>query len=487
MIMPLSDRDLRPRGQSNATLVLALDLGTSGCKGALYTEGGQRVALASAEYAVVRPHPNWAEQAPADYLETARRVCRELQFEGASIAALGFSTQTPTLVFCDDQGTAVAPAIVWQDTRAEDEAAWLEAHTSQSTRREWFGADLPLGAASTSPKLLWMARHSAPQWTRTRWVVQPKDYVAFHLTGEIAADAWCAKGIAHLDTGAMHPAWMDLLAKNASISPRLLKPEAISGRVVREDWGIPAGTPVITGWSDALAGILATGALHRQGHGFVLAGTSEIVGMSRTESPQADGLFRVPGDLIDLEGLELHFGPTQAGGASLEWAARLFGRTPGQLLESLPGCGLSEIVFRPYLYGERAPYWNHSLTATFEGLNAGHGMAEMTHAILQGVALQEKLVLARAERGQPVDEVMLAGGAARDPRWNQLRANVLQRRCVVMDDIEASLRGVAVLAWAAVKPGFLKRPPEGWFSGEELLPEPQWGPVSERLMERFRL
>lgn len=471
-------------------VVMVLDLGTSGCKGAVYSAAGERGPVASAEYPLERPAPGHVEQNPRDYLEAAQSISRELARAAGRIAAIGFSTQTPTLVFCDEAGEAVAPAIIWQDSRAGEEAAALASTSTEEQRREWFGLDLPAAAAATPPKMLWMARRRTEAWQRTRWVAQPKDYAAFHLTGAWATDRWCAKGILHLTTGAMHRDYLARLGKACSVSPPALAPEHVAGRVTElaaRAWGLEPGAPVITGWSDAMAGILATGALHTDLRGFVLSGTSEIVGMSRPECEKAGGLFRVPGDLLNLRGLELHYGPTQAGGACLEWAANLFGRTPLEILATLEGRALTEIVFRPYLFGERAPYWDHTLTATFDGLRAGDGMPEMAHAILQGVALQERLVLERAERGTSVRDVVLAGGAARDRGWNQLRANVLQRPCVVMDDVEASLRGVALLAWAAIDPAMLREPPPSWFAGEEVLPDPSCAALAERLIERFRI
>ncbi len=460
---------------------MALDLGTSACRGALYSALGERLALASAEYPVHRPAAHFVEQDPRDYLGAARKVCRQLAQEGRQIAALGFSTQTPTLVFCNERGDALAPAILWQDARGQEEARWLLENTDAARRAEWFGLDLPIGAAATPAKLLWMKRHRPELWRATRWVVQPKDYVAAHLTGRFATDRWCAKWIAHLASGEVHPEYLALLGKDVSLSPPAVSPAGIVGEVGAQDWGIPAGTPVIAGWSDALAGVLATGALHHERRGFVLAGTSEIIGMSRRGGEQHPGLYRVPADLVELRGLELHFGPTQAGGECLNWLARLFGKTHEELLDALDQRpGVSSLLFRPYLHGERAPYWNHELCASLEGLRAEHGFADIVHAVLQGVALQERLVLECAEQGEPATEVVLSGGAARDLRWNRLRANILQRRILVMRDMEASLRGIALLAWGA------RDPAPGWFAADELLPDPACAPLASALLSNFR-
>jgi len=428
--------------------VLALDFGTGSNKAALYAADGTRLALARTE--------------PGNWLEATARLRAEL----GPHAAIGLSTQTPTLVFCDESGRSLCDPIPWHDTRAGGEAGELLA-TPEQTRREWFGFDLPVGAASTPAKLLWMKRNLPDVWSQTRWVMQPKDYVAFHLTGQASTDHWCAKGIAHFETA--RP-WLD-----RDVCPPLRFPYEANGCTT-------GGVPVSVGWSDALAGILALGAWH-QPRAFVLAGTSEIVGASGRGYARAPGLFHVPASVLNLAGLELHYGPTEAGGASLEWLARIAGRTPECLL-SLVKPGPCPILFRPYLNGERAPYWDHTLTAAFTGLRTEHGLADMAAAVLQGVALHERLVLETAGAGEPV---ALAGGAARNPVWNQIRADVLQRPLLVAQDPETSLRGAALLAWELLEPGILRDPPGGWFSADPVQPDGSAAGYYAEMMKAFRL
>jgi xylulokinase len=475
--------------------VIALDLGTGSCKGALYSCEGERLALAGRDYPVHRPAPHFVEQDPADYLSAARAVSRELAGLGVDIAAVGLSTQTPTLVFLDESGAALGPAIIWEDTRAGEESEWWTGQVGEDTRHKWFGLDLPIGAASTPAKLLWVLRNRPEFWARTRWIVQPKDYLGFDLTGRLCTDRWCAKGIAHLATGEVHPAYLALLEKTLPPSPPVQSPDAVSGPLTAEAaprYGLPEGIPVINGWSDALAGILASGAFHQERRGFVLAGTSEIIGLSRAGGPQSKGLFAVPAGLIELGAaprLELHYGPTQAGGATLDWLCRLFGRTAPEILQMLrePESETARrILFRPHLTGERAPYWDHQLCAGFEGLRVEHGMADLARAALRGVALQERVVLEAAELSEPAGEVALAGGAARDPGWNRLRADVLQRKLIVLSDAEASLRGAALLAWTALDAAMLSGRAQKWFGGEVIWPDREFAQPATWLMERFR-
>ncbi len=453
--------------------VLVLDLGTSSCKGALYTRRGERLATEAIEYPLHTPAPHFVEQDPEDYVRAAAEIHRRLRSRGHTIRAIGFSTQTPTLVFVDSEGRAIGPAIIWQDSRAAEQASWL-ASIPPDTRQAWFGMDLPVSAASTPAKLLWVKQNNAALWRETRWVMQPKDYVASVMTGRMATDRWCAKGIANLHSGEMHPDWMAALGKQRSICP----PVHSMGFVT----GSSDGVPVTAGWSDAMAAILATGAMHSGNRGFVLTGTSEIAGVSRHGSAAPRGLYHVPPEVMEVPDLSLHYGPTQAGGSCLTWIAAILGRSVEETLALLPSrVSLSPILFRPYLRGERAPYWDHTLTASFEGLRAEHTAADLVHAVLQGVALHERLVIETAEQGRGVAHVVLAGGAARNAFWNQLRADILQRPLRIMNDTEASLRGAAMLAWGGEADW------SEWFAAETLAPDATHRETAADLYRRFPL
>jgi sugar (pentulose or hexulose) kinase len=462
----------------------------------MYTPEGERLAMGAFGYPVQQPAHGWSEQNPEDYLQAAKAVCQEMAGEARRldirIVSVGMSTQTPTLVFCDGEGKEVAPAIIWQDSRAGEESRRLEEIGSDAERREWFGMDLPTGAASTPAKLLWMAGNRPEHWAKAVWVLQPKDYLLLHLTGAAVTDHWCSKGMVHIRSGEAPQGFLSHLRRRGTICPAPRRPDSIAGRVTSgaaRMFGLPEGVPVTVGWSDALCGILATGALHDAGKGFVISGTSEIVGVSSPPRPAAKGLYWAPEHLLPLRGLGAHFGPTQAGGSSLQWLAGLFGRPAEELLEMvalLTMTGLCEILCRPYLLGERAPYWDHTLTASFEGLRAQHGMGDLVYAVLQGVALQERLVLETAEDGNAASSVALAGGTTRSAAWNRIRSDVLQRRILRLEDEEASLRGAALLAFGAQGTIDLAAPPEGWFLASEILPDAGRADAAALLMARFR-
>jgi xylulokinase len=110
------------------------------------------------------------------------------------------------------------------------------------------------------------------------------------------------------------------------------------------------------------------------------------------------------------------------------------------------------LIFLPYLQGERVPYWDPALRGAFLGLNRRHGAADLAWAVLEGVAFQNRVVLERAETGlgRQVEEIRLGGGAAANPVWRQVKADICGRPVVVGASQEPGLLGGAILAWTAL-------------------------------------
>jgi sugar (pentulose or hexulose) kinase len=152
-----------------------------------------------------------------------------------------------------------------------------------------------------------------------------RDFLLMRLTGEFCSDAWSAKGLAHLLTGEAPPEYYETLGVAALLAPRILAPTTVAGTVhgrAAAATGLRIGTPVVTGWSDALSGMAGTGAFGSAGTAFDITGTSEIVGLSG--APATVGLLHVP---ASLGGVSVVYGPTQSGGDSLVWFAHWIGVT----------------------------------------------------------------------------------------------------------------------------------------------------------------
>jgi xylulokinase len=437
---------------------LGLDIGTSSTKAVLVDDDGRVLARGHAPYGTDYAPGGRAEQRPEDYLDAVRRVVRECGVAGSPLAGIGLVGQTPTLVLVDEAGAAVRPALTWQDTRASEQARELADAFGPSERL--FGTELPWAATYPPAKLLWLAQHEPAVVHATRWALQPKDYVGLHLSGSPASDTWSSKGLCNVLDGAPAQEALERVGWPARVSPPCAPAWTARGAITSAAaaaFGLPAGTPVSVGWSDALGGMLAAGAFADE-TGFVLAGTSSIVGLSTRDAEAVDArLLAIPTACAPLR---VVYGPTTSGGSSLEWVAELLATDLEGVLAlaaERPPDSSEAPSFVPYLAGERAPIWRSDVAAALLGLSSRHGRADVARAVVDGVCLSERHVLSIAEQavGHEAAEVRVAGRGVSQAVWCGARRAALARPLVLLDESDASALGAAMLALAAAEDGDL--------------------------------
>ncbi len=200
---------------------------------------------------------------------------------------------------------------------------------------------------------------------------------------------------------------------------------------------------MVVGLSDALSGMVGAGAFQSESVAFDLTGTSDIVGCSGREA--VSGLLHIPASVSGTHAIL--YGPTQSGGDSLAWLAEFMDTTIDALIEAADAteAGKSEVIFLPYLQGERAPLWDTSARGAFVGLMRHHRKGDAARAVMEGVALAARhlLDLCGVSEGAAV---RIAGGGARSPLWNQIRADVLQMDVEIVEQANVATLGAAMLA-----------------------------------------
>jgi xylulokinase len=376
---------------------LGIDLGTSRCKVAWVDPSGD-VATA----AVAVPGANEAlkvgEIDPEIWWVTLRRALHQLKRLRPlnAVQGIGAIGNTPTLVLVDGRGRPLRPAILWSDARATREAQELLAAMSQSEWDRAYGVHLPMTAKYPSAKLRWLAKHEQGLLDSTKLILQPKDYINWHLCAQYACDAWSSKGVVSLDP-ARPTDPLVMLGLPPHLAPPVFRPVDIIGTVTRDAatvTGLPAGTPVVAGWSDQLGAVMTLAP--RAGDGFVVTGTSEAAGLVTTVCPPHTS--QVLHAAIWDSGLSAVYGPLTNGWQAVLWAARIL-RQRVATLESMAsavvdrGVPTSCPVFLPFLRGERSPVWNDAVRAMWLGLSDATTPAEMAYAVFEGIALAERDVL----------------------------------------------------------------------------------------------
>lgn len=110
--------------------------------------------------------------------------------------------------------------------------------------------------------------------------------------------------------------------------------------------------------------------------------------------------------------------------------------------------GGGDIIFLPYLSGERTPHANASARGSFTGLSLAHGRAHLTRAVLEGVAfgLKDNLNLLAESGLSPPESLQASGGALKHPLWQRIVADILEIPLVLTSVTEGAALGAAMLA-----------------------------------------
>lgn len=429
---------------------LGFDVGTTSVKaGLLWLDDEGPMETVGYPYPTAHPRPGWVEQDPAAWLTAMAACWQDLQRRAGPVQlrAVGICSQVNTLLIVDEALRPLHPAITWQDTRAADEAAELDARVADR-REDLWGGPFVVDASFSLTRLAWLARHESVAWSRARWVLSPKDHCVAALCGEVVTDTISPIGVVGPDDRYLDGV-LDLVEGAASRFPPLRPFDSPAGTVLEGNpVGLPAGAPVSVGTMDAWGNVFGSG-LVRPGQAMEVAGTSEIMAVLSDRAVPTRGII----SFAPVRGRILHAGPTQAGGAALEWAAQCFSRSVAEVL-ALAGEGKADprpVLFLPHLAGERAPYWNPDARGVFIGIDSTTEMKHLALAVLEGVAFAARQSMSECERaaGLDADELRLSGGAARSPLWNQLKATAHGRPMAVMETLDSAVLGAALMGLVA--------------------------------------
>ncbi|GBQ11342.1 xylulokinase [Swaminathania salitolerans] len=412
-------------------MYIGIDLGTSGVKAVLVDAAQNVVASRTERLSVSRPHAGWSEQDPESWYEATLRALDALRADHpdavSAVRGIGLSGQQHGAVLLDEAGGVLRPCILWNDTRAETECSLFE-HRFPMCRQITGNIAMP---GFTAPKILWVARHEPALFARTRHVVLPKAWLRFRMSGALIEDMSDASGSLWLDTG--RRLWSDAALEATGLRlasmPRLVEGTDPAGHLSAElaaRWGMKTPPVFAGGAGDNAAGAVGLGAI-RTGDAFLSLGTSGVIWVT-TDRFHPGGQHAIHAFCHAVPGQWHQMGVTLSAAASLAWWSRVTGLDEKSLLDELPDRPEkpSPVLFAPYLSGERTPHNDGTIRGGFVGLTQDTTRAEMTQAVLEGVAFSFRDALeGLAASGTRVTEADVIGGGSRAPLWTAILASVL--------------------------------------------------------------
>ena len=459
---------------------MGIDAGTSGIKAVILDETGRIVGSGYHECDIIPPRPGWVEQTPEVWWQACSAAAKQAAASsgcGMQVAGIGFSGQMQGCQLLDRDYQPIGNCIIWLDQRSSREVEEIE---------QLIPDEESIGITANhclnsfwAPKLLWLRKNRPQDYERAAKVVFAKDYIRYRMTGELAADVSDASLSFLMDVPGR--CWSKTMFSRLGIDISLA-PERLAGSAdvvgtllpaVAEDWGVPAGIPVVAGGGDQPAGGVGTGIV-RPGILGATIGTSGVV-FGCTAEPMVDTEKRAIMTMAHSEPNTWCFlGLVLSAGGAFKWlrdtvfthekaACAASGQEVYDCMTALaaqarPGC--EGLVFLPYLNGEKTPISDENARGVFFGLSLRHGLPEITRSVMEGVtfAMRDTVEICR-ELGMSVDEIRANGGGAKSPLWLQMQADIYKTSVVTTNIDEGPAAGGAIMA--AVGAGYFSGVTEG--------------------------
>ncbi len=437
-------------------MYIGIDLGTSGVKAILLDENQRLIATASHALPISRPQPLWSEQNPQDWWNATNQAMQDLakQYDLQAVKAIGLTGQMHGATLLDKSDNVLSPAILWNDGRSFAECAELEQLVPNS--REITGNLMMPGF--TAPKLKWVDKYQPQIAEQVAKVLLPKDYLRLLMTGEYASDMSDASGTMWLDVAKRD--WnlplLNACGLDLDNMPKLFEGNQITGylrKEIAQQWQMNS-VPVVAGCGDNAAGAIGVG-LYQSGQAMLSLGTSGVYFVV-TDKFTANPQKAVHSFCHALPNRWHLMSVILSAASAVDWAQKTTGisdiPTMFQLAEK--SAVNSDVIFLPYLSGERTPHNDPYAKGVFWGLTHNDNQATLAKAVIEGVsfALADGIDVLH-ETGVQANQITLIGGGAKSAYWRQLLADITGKTFEYRTggDVGPAL-GAAKLAQIALNP-----------------------------------
>lgn len=454
-----------------AKYILAHDLGTTGNKATIYNTAGNLLASSYDQYPTHYFGQNCAEQDPLDWwravCSSTKAVIGSAGCEAKDIACVSFSGHMMGCLPVDRDVVPLRPSIIWVDSRSVPQAAHLVEKVGMAEGYKITGhCLLPMYSAA---KIMWVRENEPQVFKKTYKVLHVKDFIAAKLTGKFATDFSDASGMNLYDLNRRE--WSEPLLKASAIPIEILPDPHPSSHIVGEvttqaaqETGLMAGTPVVIGGGDGPCAAVGSGVV-AEGKAYNYFGSAAWIGIA-SKKPVYDPQMRTF-TFIHLDPqLFMPVGASNNGGYSYQCFRDAVWSTEKPLAEQLDvslfdlmdlkassvPVGCERLLYLPYVRGERCPYNNPNARGAFLGLTPNHKKEHLTRAVLEGVVLNQRIILDALEsQGARVDEMRVIGGGAKSALWRQIMADVYGKRILKTRLLqEATSLGAAIAGGVGV-------------------------------------
>ena len=437
--------------------IIGMDIGTTTTKGVLYDEKGKAAFSASKGYPLIQTKIGQAEEDPKMIFDAVQEIIFALaQKADGEIAAISWSSQMHSLIGLGKDNKLLTNSITWADNCAKN--VMQDAKKSGLAQKIYRKTGMPMHPMAPIYKILWLKDNEPELFSQVQKWIGIKEYLIYRLTGKLVVDTTMAAGtgMLNLKTLTWDQELLDVLNVKQEQLPEIAQPTEIISPIKVEyvqKLGIDSDTKIILGASDGYLSTIGVNATDSD-HFALNVGTSGAVRtiVAQPRIDQDASYFCYPVD-------KKHYllgGPVNNGGIVFNWARQtLFdaGETPQDYLDvaqSAPA-GSRNLIFLPYLGGERAPIWDANARGSFVGLTRMHQKSEMARAVIEGIIfnLYDAAFSLIKNTKKPV-AINATGGFLKSDFVRQLCADIFNVPIVTMKEQQSGTLAAMFLARQAL-------------------------------------
>ncbi len=444
-------------------IVGGLDVGTTGCKIALYNEQAVLLETYYQEYGALRQegcHEIDFEDVRQGVMSILTRAAKEYHIDALGVTSFGES-----FAMLDEQDEILAPSMLYTDPRGQEECAALCEQFGRQYLTLRTGAE-PNCMYSIS-KILWLKNHRFQLFEKCKRILLGEDFIVYMLTGVAQIDYSLAARTAAFDIE--EKCWIREIFEQNGIDVKMMStpvsPGTIAGGLrpgVRAQLGIDYDITVVTGCHDQVAGMIGAGVFGAD-QAMDGTGTVECIPVILEQKPSDLDFYACGYSLVPfLEGRYACYALSFTGGATLKWFRDNFaegeqalataqGKNVYAMLDAKVKKGPSGLLVLPHFAGAATPYMDNEAKAAVVGLTLGTDKIDMYKALMEGTCYEMRLNFdtMKAFTGA-IREIRATGGGAASDVWLQIKADILNTAITALSCAEVGAAGTAALAGKAV-------------------------------------
>jgi xylulokinase len=506
----------------NQQYIIAIDLGTSGIKVALFSTEGELIESEVEDIQLSLLPRGGAEQSPTEWWLAINRSIKRLLAKNivnaGDIVSVVSTGQWAGTIAVNKDGQALSNAIIWIDARGSSHISPI---VNGPLKIQGYGilkliywirltGGIPAHSGKDPIAHILYLKHVHPEiYRQTYKFLEPIDYLGLCLTGKIAASYdsitlhWLTD-TRDIRRVSYHPKLIELSTIDPAKLPELMPANSILGNLrssVAKEWGVRENVQVVIGSPDVLSAAVGSGAV-RDYETHLYIGTSSWL-TCHVPFKKTDILHNLASVPSAIPGRFLLANEQECAGACLQYLRdRIFfpkdalptGKKPqnvyplfDQMAEQTPA-GSGNLIFTPWLNGERTPVDDLATRSSFYNQSLQTTREQLVRAVFEGVAYNTRWLLQYVEQfiHRKAQVIHMVGGGARSNIWCQIQADILNRPIRQMKNpVEVNARGAALLASAAL--GYLQYDEIGTHVpiANTYLPNPDHRAIYDELFNEF--